>query len=51
MTFAERAVLIKKIIEDLEKDGLRMEAGTLVNGWKYKISIPLKDYKKSEKKK
>ena len=46
MTFAERAILMKKIIEDLKKDKLRMEAGTFDNGWKYKISIPLKDYKK-----
>lgn len=48
MTFAERAILMKKIIEDLKKDKLRMEAGTLANGWKYKVSIPLKDYKKSQ---
>ena len=40
---------MKKIIEDLKKDDLRMEAGTFENGWKYKISIPMKDYKKGKK--
>jgi len=49
MTFAERAVLMKKIIKDLEKDKLRMEAGTLESGWKYKVSIPLKDYKRNKR--
>jgi len=51
LTFVERAVLIKKIIEDLKEDGLRMEAGTLDNGWKYKISIPLKEWQKRYRKK
>jgi hypothetical protein len=50
MTFIERAILIRKIIEDLKDDGLRMEAGTLESGWKYKISIPLKEYQKRYKK-
>jgi len=46
LTFVYRAELIEKIIKDLEKEKLRMEAGTFEGGWKYKFSISLKDYNK-----
>ncbi len=46
MTLEYRTKLILKIIDNLKKDKLRMEAGTLVSGWKYRVSISLKDYQK-----
>ena len=41
---------IKAVITILELNELRMVSGTLESGWKYKVSIPLKDYKKALKK-
>jgi len=49
MTLEYRTKLLLKIIKNLEKDKLRMEAGTLASGWKYKVSIPLKDYKRNKR--